>query len=548
MNKVVLLSALMLIGTGVVIGSEDGGNLERERERIEPLVVSSEVIRGAEVIERGVGSIDSYVGDMQRRVSVLQEMVERQARVESELCRLMRKLGKRVDGLESAVGRNTDGGDTLSLHGRFTSLETQLTQAQLGDDIAKQFTLTDLTAQVGSGDDAATEPTVQGRLTKLAVQVGTDVDTAEETTVQGRLTKLAVQVGTDADAATETTVQGRLEALAAQIGDGTDGEGGDTLSLHDRFTSLETKLAQTQLGDDIAKQQTLTDLAEVVGTDTDTATETTVQGRLAALVGAVGTDAEENETLHQRISELETKIGLLETALVSIPARVTAYDAVEMRRVNDELTWCGVSHMLYEAITQWLVRRGTLTAHTGPLNDWVWEHIVPNPTREWAGPMTDLVSVTTWATPVANMRWEVLALRGIFYDSAGYKPGMYPASLVYGTTTWTNPSTNIYQMREETLTLPDVGSAYRVRIEIARIGMQFRERSISGGGGQDVGPNGILIEYEQYDRARVMYVNPPIKDWLQPQIPVMDTNESTYGFPSLPSYRAIIGEYIAPTA
>jgi hypothetical protein len=33
MNKVVLLSALMLIGTGVVIGSEDGGNLERERER-----------------------------------------------------------------------------------------------------------------------------------------------------------------------------------------------------------------------------------------------------------------------------------------------------------------------------------------------------------------------------------------------------------------------------------------------------------------------------------------------------------------------------------
>jgi hypothetical protein len=32
MNKVVLLSALMLIGTGVVIGNEsdrDGGNLER---------------------------------------------------------------------------------------------------------------------------------------------------------------------------------------------------------------------------------------------------------------------------------------------------------------------------------------------------------------------------------------------------------------------------------------------------------------------------------------------------------------------------------------
>jgi hypothetical protein len=36
MNKVVLLSALILIGTGVVIGNEGdrgGGNLERERER-----------------------------------------------------------------------------------------------------------------------------------------------------------------------------------------------------------------------------------------------------------------------------------------------------------------------------------------------------------------------------------------------------------------------------------------------------------------------------------------------------------------------------------
>jgi hypothetical protein len=34
MNKVVLLSALMLIGTGVAVGSEGdrgGGNLERER-------------------------------------------------------------------------------------------------------------------------------------------------------------------------------------------------------------------------------------------------------------------------------------------------------------------------------------------------------------------------------------------------------------------------------------------------------------------------------------------------------------------------------------
>jgi hypothetical protein len=39
MNKVVLLSAVMMIGTGVVMGGEyheHGGNLERERERLRP--------------------------------------------------------------------------------------------------------------------------------------------------------------------------------------------------------------------------------------------------------------------------------------------------------------------------------------------------------------------------------------------------------------------------------------------------------------------------------------------------------------------------------
>jgi hypothetical protein len=121
MNKVVLLSALMLIGTGAVIGSESregGGNLERERERIEPLVVSSEAVRGAEVIEerdeeeevievgeevieagevveRGAGQ----VWEMQRRIDALQEIMETYERSSRRMLRMLVRVDEREETL-----------------------------------------------------------------------------------------------------------------------------------------------------------------------------------------------------------------------------------------------------------------------------------------------------------------------------------------------------------------------------------------------------------------------------------------------------------------
>jgi hypothetical protein len=127
----------MLIGTGVVIGSESdrgGGNLERERERererIEPLVVSSEYSdteeapievadRGVVISERGIRDRhrDEHVSGMQgviarqaHQLRCQQELIESYERLSRKTLRVLQGLGPTVAELVQAVDRPSGGG------------------------------------------------------------------------------------------------------------------------------------------------------------------------------------------------------------------------------------------------------------------------------------------------------------------------------------------------------------------------------------------------------------------------------------------------------
>jgi hypothetical protein len=169
------------------------------------------VIRGAEVIERRVGNIDSYVGDMQRRVSVLHEVVERQAGVESELCKLMRKLGRRVDDIGGRIG------------GLESRIEERL------NALATQDVLMQVRGFIGHDSDHEGYPTLYGRLDRLRRGVGDRDDDAGSVhdrlrTLEhpdagvaraSKLRDLQEAVGTSADGEEAPTLHGRLNRLAA---------------------------------------------------------------------------------------------------------------------------------------------------------------------------------------------------------------------------------------------------------------------------------------------------------------------------------------------
>jgi hypothetical protein len=197
MNKVVLLSALMLIGTGVVIGSES-------RE-------DSPAVMGG-VIERGVGirdrHRDEHVSGMQRVIAGQTHQLRCQQELIESYERLSRKTLRVLQGLEGQ--RGTAQGTT-----------------QL--DTAAHLALDKIEGLLGVGSDDAGEVDIVGKLTRIIAQV-------KETEIGEMIMDIIPDILGNAPAL--------LQSLASFLREGDDDKG------HSEDSSPSSTIAQQLLGID----------------------------------------------------------------------------------------------------------------------------------------------------------------------------------------------------------------------------------------------------------------------------------------------------------
>ncbi|MDR1609378.1 MAG: hypothetical protein LBR78_00790 [Holosporales bacterium] len=156
MNKLVLLSSMVMVGAGVVRGGEyheHGGNLERER--IEPLVADTtgdRDITGDEVgeidevdidgvVERGVGDhvleMQGVVARQAHRIGRLEELIESYERLSRKTCKVLQGLGSTEGGIAREETLVTLAGDLptkKSIDGMHRNVRKLMWWVEEGDD------------------------------------------------------------------------------------------------------------------------------------------------------------------------------------------------------------------------------------------------------------------------------------------------------------------------------------------------------------------------------------------------------------------------------
>ncbi|MDR1609573.1 MAG: hypothetical protein LBR78_01810 [Holosporales bacterium] len=231
MNKLVLLSSMVMIGIGVVRGGEyhgDGGNLERERLALvvditgdrditgDEVGEGDEVITGevvdeveiGEVVERG--PIEEHVSEMQGRVGALRGLLCRYEEREERLRKALNRLRDMVREVRGSSG-------SVSLTGieeRLGALEDSIGMDDEGDDVGSDVVVKRRERAEGGGGDPDTEEPTGAGVVPLS-RIGTLHQKA--TTLIGGLDEIRGRIGGAGDGEDSETVFGMLRTLVARV-------------------------------------------------------------------------------------------------------------------------------------------------------------------------------------------------------------------------------------------------------------------------------------------------------------------------------------------